>query len=335
LSAEHSQLVPGALAGARILVAEDSNVQAHVTRRALEEAGSSVRVETDGFLALAALDEEHFDLLVTDWMMPNCNGLELVRAVRSREDLAGLYIVFLTTLDEKDQMVEGLSAGADDYVGKPFHPGELVARVRAGYRLVELQAKLRAANDALGRLAMTDPLTELANRRAFDDLLAAEAASFARGGPPFCVARIDLDRFKTVNDEHGHDVGDLLLVAVAGALRTGIRANDLAARIGGDEFVLMFRACSTDEAIVVCERVQARLGAIQVPVEGGTISASASMGIAQIRHSLAAAETMAHADEALYSAKRDGGRAIVAADERAQRPTAMSGEHEALPHVRE
>jgi diguanylate cyclase (GGDEF)-like protein len=323
------------LSGSRVLVAEDSRVQAQVTRTALEEAGCSVRVEGDGSAALEALDQEPFDLLITDWMMPGCDGIELCRTIRAREDLAGLYLLFLTSLDDKEQIVEALSAGADDYLSKPFHPGELVARVRAGLRLVELQDRLRVANDALSRLAMTDPLTELANRRAFDDLLAAEAASFARGGPPFCLARIDLDRFKSVNDEHGHDVGDLLLVAVAGALRTGVRANDLAARIGGDEFALLLRACSIDEAIVVCERVQTRLAAIQVPVDGRTISATASIGVAQIRHSLAAAETMAHADEALYEAKRDGGRAIVAADARGQRPTPISGGRQAAPHVRE
>ncbi len=326
-----SKHTDGSLAGARILVAEDSQVQACVTCRALEEAGSSVRVVGDGQAALAALDQECFDLLVTDWMMPDCDGLELVRAIRAREELTGLYIIFLTTLDEKAQIVEGLSVGADDYLGKPFHPGELVARVRAGYRLVELQGRLRAANDALSRLAMTDPLTELANRRAFDDLVAMEAAAFARGGSPFCLVRLDLDRFKSVNDEHGHDVGDLLLSAVAKALRNGVRACDLAARIGGDEFALLLRSCSVDEAIGICGRVQARLATVHVPAGDRSVSATASMGVAEMGDCLAAAETMAAADEALYAAKREGGNTVVAADARLRRSTGSNGGSRAAP----
>jgi diguanylate cyclase (GGDEF)-like protein len=300
------------LTTAKILVAEDSAVQAKVTCRALEQAGCSVRVEGDGWAALAALEEEEFDVLITDWMMPGCNGLELCRSVRAREDLAGLYLLFLTSLDEKDQIVQALSAGADDYLSKPFHPGELLARVSAGLRLVELQRRLRTANDALARLAMTDPLTELPNRRAFEDLVAMENASFARGGDPFCLVTIDLDGFKSVNDEHGHAAGDLLLVGVGAALRSGVRACDVAARIGGDEFVLLLRSCSADEAGRICERVRARVVAVRVPIATGHVSPAASMGIAQVREGSTAAETMARADQALYAAKRNGGNAVSA-----------------------
>jgi two-component system cell cycle response regulator len=302
-----------ALAGARILVAEDSRLQARITCGTLQEAGWSVRLEGDGLAALSALDEEKFDLLITDWMMPECTGLELCKAVRARDELAGLYLLFLTSLDEKEQIVEALSAGADDYLSKPFHPGELLARVRAGLRLVELQGRLRAANDTLGRLAMTDPLTELANRRAFDDFLAIEAAAFARGGNTFCLARIDLDRFKSVNDQHGHDAGDLLLASVAAALRNAVRACDLTARIGGDEFALLLRSCEVDEAIPLCERIRARVEAVRVPTADGHVSPTCSIGVAEIRDGLAAAETMGRADEALYDAKAKGGNAVVAA----------------------
>src|SRR5205823_2977082 len=146
------------LEGARILVAEDSAVQATLTCGALRDAGCSVRLEGDGRAALTALDEERFELLVTDWMMPGCDGIQLCRSLRAREESAGrLYILFLTTLEAKEQIVEALSAGADDYLVKPFDPGELLARVRAGLRLVRLQDQLRSANSVLSKLALTDP----------------------------------------------------------------------------------------------------------------------------------------------------------------------------------
>jgi two-component system, cell cycle response regulator len=308
-----SFLADVSLDGARILVAEDSRVQATVTCGTLRTAGCLVRLESDGRAALAALDEEPFDLLVSDWMMPNCDGIELCRSVRSRAALSGLYVLFLTSLDEKERVVEALSAGADDYLVKPFDPGELVARVRAGLRLVRLQSQLRAANDVLERLAMTDPLTELANRRAFDDLVAREAATFERRGVPFHVARVDIDRFKSVNDDHGHDVGDLLLAAFAGAMRDGIRTEDVAARIGGDEFALLLRACEPDQAVAICERVGQYLAAVRVRGADGEVAATASIGVAGSQEGVTVMGTLTRADEALYEAKRRGGNAVVAA----------------------
>jgi diguanylate cyclase (GGDEF)-like protein len=272
-------------------------------------------VESDGQAALAALVEEDFDPLLTDWMMPRVDGLQLCRSVRASEELAGLYVLFLTTFGEKEQIVEGLSAGADDYLCKPFHPGELLARVRAGYRLVELQRRLRTANFALERLAMTDPLTELGNRRAFDQLVAYEAAGFERGGPPFCLIRIDLDEFKTVNDTAGHDAGDQLLVGVAGALSSVTRGADTAARLGGDEFALLLRACSIEDAVRACERVQDRIAELRVECPGGAIGATASFGIAQSQRGEETTVTLAAADAALYDAKRSGRDRIAVAGE--------------------
>jgi diguanylate cyclase (GGDEF)-like protein len=160
---------------------------------------------------------------------------------------------------------------------------------------------------------MTDALTELANRRAFDDLVAMEAAAVDRGGEPFCIARIDLDRFKSVNDQHGHDAGDLLLTGLAGAMRASIRGSDVAARIGGDEFALLLRSCPIEEAVAICERVRERLAAVRV-AGADDLSATASMGVAELRDGGSLSEALARADEALYAAKRRGGNWVVAAD---------------------
>ncbi len=299
------------LAGARVLVAEDSAVAATLTRDALVAAGCSVRVERDGEAALAALDEERFDVLVTDWLMPRMNGLELCAAVRGRDDLADLYVVFLTQLGDTRQVVEALAAGGDDYVHKPFDPGELIARVRAGYRLVRSQRELRSANETLARLAMTDPLTELPNRRALERLLDGELAAFARSGAPFCLARVDVDRFKHVNDTYGHAAGDDLLVTVARALRRATRAGDVVSRIGGDEFDLIVRG-SLDGATAACERA---LGELRAAGARSGRAVSASIGVAAARPGLTRDALAAEADAALYAAKRAGGdRVVVAAD---------------------
>jgi diguanylate cyclase (GGDEF)-like protein len=302
------------LEGASILVAEDSREQAEHTCGTLREAGCFVRLEGDGRAALRALGEERFDLLVTDWMMPGCDGIQLCRSVRAEEEVAGrLYILFLASLDGKEQIAEALSVGADDYLVKPFDPGELLARVRAGLRLVRVQAQLRAANGVLSRLALSDPITELANRRAFDDLLAREASSFERRGTPFCIARIDVDRFKTVNDTHGHDLGDELLSAFARTMRGAIRDEDVAARVGGDEFALLLRACALDTAASICERLRERLAAVQIPTPKDDVSATASIGIASAEGGTSVTQVFAAADEALYAAKARGGDTVAVA----------------------
>ena len=254
--------------------------------------------------------------------MPGCDGIQLCRSVRAEEEVAGrLYILYLTALDGKEQVVEALSAGADDYLVKPFDPGELLARVRVGLRLVRAQAQLRAANAVLSHLALTDPLTELANRRAFVGLLAREAASFERRGTPFCLARIDIDRFKVVNDAYGQDLGDELLSAFARTLLNAIRDEDVAARVGGDEFAVLLRGCAIEPAASICERLREQVAAVRIPPTSGDVSATASIGIASAVGGASGAEVFAAADEALHAAKARGGDAVAVAQ---GRPAAVS-----------
>jgi two-component system, cell cycle response regulator len=321
------------LAGPRILLVEDSDLSAAITRDILRSSGCRVTRVANGAEALDAIETLDCDLVVTDRLMPVMDGIELCAQLRRRPASAGQYVLMLTGLDRKQDIVDGLAAGADDYLTKPFDGAELLARVRAGLRVVTLQRELAAANAALSRLALTDPLTDLPNRRAVDDLLTMEAAQRDRDGGESAVAILDLDSFKAINDEHGHLVGDLALTAVAKLLRREMRAADTCGRLGGEEFVLLLRGCSLDDAVPVCERLRDEITHLRIPSARGTLSLTASVGVATIevqarpsevvrRHRgtggtdtvfrRAAQNALRDADQALYRAKADGRNRVAA-----------------------
>jgi two-component system, cell cycle response regulator len=292
-----------ALEGAHILLAEDERLSALITGTALGEAGHHVETVGDGLAALETLDRESFDVLITDWRMPKIDGVDLCRIVRERADTQNLYVIFLSGNDRKEQVVEALSAGADDYLPKPFDPAELLARVRAGLRIVNLQRRLTAANAALAELALTDPLTGLPNRRALDDVLAGHGR---RGERRACIAMLDVDGFKAVNDAHGHAAGDAVLVAVADAVRRAARSTDTAARLAGDEFTLLLDDCSLSEAVTACERIRSAVSRTPVRIRDGQVSVTASIGVAPVVDRDDTAGALERADAALYRAKANG-----------------------------
>jgi two-component system cell cycle response regulator len=320
------------LAGPRILLVEDSELSAAITRDILLNAGYRVTRVANGSEALDAIEALDCDLVVTDRLMPVMDGIELCTRLRRRPASASLYVLMLTGLDRKKDIVDGLAAGADDYLTKPFDAAELLARVRAGLRVVTLQRELAAANAALSRLALTDPLTDLPNRRAVDDLLTMEAAQRDRDGGDSVVAILDLDSFKSINDAHGHQVGDLALTAVAKLLRREMRAADTCGRLGGEEFVLLLRGCTLDDAVPVCERLRDEIARLRIPSASGALSLTASLGVAtlevQVRPSevvqrhrcgggdavfrRAAQNALRDADQALYRAKADGRNRVAA-----------------------
>ena len=295
------------LVAARILVAEDSRLHARVARTALESQGHRVTVAPDGESALAALGEGPHDLLLTDWVMPGMSGVDLVRAVRAQADLSSLYVVFLTALGDTERVVEGLDAGADDYLAKPYESAELVARVSAGLRILALQRDLVAANQTLSQLAVTDPLTELPNRRAIERMLATTAAERARRpAVPACVGICDLDHFKSINDRHGHDVGDQVLREAARALRRSLRAEDSVGRLGGEEFALILRGFDLSDGATLCERLRETVGSVRVPTADGEVEVSASFGLAELRPGQEPLDALRASDAALYRAKAGG-----------------------------
>src|SRR4029077_12769298 len=206
-------------------------------------------------------------------------GIEICKHIRSKTQASYTYIILLTGKSEKESVVEGLAAGADDYLTKPFHPEELIARVGVGLRIMELQREIEVKNAMLQELALTDPLTSLPNRRAIQDWAARQLSAAARHGFSFWVALADLDHFKAVNDTHGHDAGDTVLKAFSQILKSKSRRSDICGRIGGEEFLFVLTHATKEDAKSVIECVRAELEATKFNFNGNSLTVTVSFGL--------------------------------------------------------
>jgi len=285
------------LSGARIILVGEEPTGATLDD-ALEAAGAFVWRVGDTHDALDALGRRRFDVVVGDLAMPRGEGLELCLAIRVQSELSGVHVLLLAGQDQGTELEEALSAGADDVLARPFDSAELLARVASGLRLVRLRRKVVSLDRTLEQLAVTDPLTGLPNRRAFDDLLAAEVARVHGGAAPVCVALVDVDDLARLNRSGGQEAGDRALRAVAAILASQTRDVDVASRIGPDEFALLLNNCTPHLAAHACVRI-----AEAVRAAGLTVS----FGIAQLLPGTAAEETFLAAAVALEEAKGHGG----------------------------
>ena len=295
------------------LVVDDSAVARQAVRRVLlrSELFDEVVLAADGAEALAVLEGEEarrLDLVLCDLMMPELDGFGLLERMVGDAALRAVPVIVLTGQDAPDLMVRALEAGAADYLTKPFHDAELLARVRVHRNLKHLRDELEAANARLRELAVRDPLTGVFNRRQWSAHLAHELERCRRHEHPLAVLMLDLDHFKQINDRHGHAIGDLVLVAVADRLCKGVRGADTVARYGGEEFIVLLPETSAEEASLVAARLLDSVRTIELPAAPG-LAVRASVGIAATGtaappddpHAL-----MAAADRALYEAKRGG-----------------------------
>jgi diguanylate cyclase (GGDEF)-like protein len=292
----------------KVLVADDSAVSRKLVEFTLSEKQYSLVFAKSGRETLELFAEHHPALVIVDWIMPDLTGIEICQSIRSRTQASYTYIILLTGKSEKDSVVEGLAAGADDYLTKPFHHEELIARVGVGLRIIGLQREIEAKNLLLKELALTDSLTSLPNRRAIEDWATRQLSAAARYSFSFWVALADLDHFKTVNDTHGHDAGDTVLKAFSEILKSKSRHSDICGRIGGEEFLLILTHATEENAKVVIDRVRAELEATQFNFDGNSLQVTASFGLAGFvgTHPPDFNRLVAQADAALYSAKRQG-----------------------------
>jgi two-component system, cell cycle response regulator len=295
----------------KILIADDSPVYRKLIENTLLGTGDFTLVfAKSGREALVAYREQRPSIVVTDWMMPDLTGVQLCQLIRKEESEQGsyTYIVILTGNTEKSQIISGLSAGADEYLTKPFHEGELLARVGVGRRIVELQRELESSKRRLEELALTDALTGLPNRRAAEEWACTQLYSADRHGYPLWVALADLDHFKTINDTYGHAAGDEALQAFAATLKGKTRRSDFCARIGGEEFLLMLTHIDEGGVRVVTEGIRSQMAQRVLKLGQHDVTITVSFGVAQLaknsRQNLG--DLLSRADEALYSAKRRG-----------------------------
>jgi diguanylate cyclase (GGDEF)-like protein len=292
----------------RILIADDEAVSRLLVKGTLERLGHEVIAVDNGTAAIAALLSSNGPrLAILDWMMPGADGLEVCRAIRQRsEDY--VYVILLTARDNADDMVIGLDAGADDFLKKPFNAGEMRARLRSGMRVLDFQAGLLDAQEALRHHATLDHLTGLWNRRMILEQLDRELSRVRREHRPLTVGMIDIDRFKGVNDAHGHAAGDAVIRETAVAIRSQLREYDFVGRYGGEEFMLLLPGCEAADARRIAERVRNKIAAEPVRYGQLVIPVTASLGVASTRSiGLVSSDLIAAADAALYRAKANGG----------------------------
>jgi diguanylate cyclase (GGDEF)-like protein len=296
---------------ARILVAEDSALLRRMLGDVLRQQGWSVLEARDGQTALTMSQDEQPHVLLLAREMQGLDGMAVLDALRDDERTNLMPVVFVTGHTGAAELAEGLERGAHDYVRKPVDPVELVARIRTALRLRTLRDELAARNAELELLARTDVLTGLANRRHADDVLRQTIAAARRHSRELCAVLVDIDRFKSVNDVHGHAAGDAVLRTVAARLTDGLREEDLASRWGGEEFLLLLP--DAGDAAGVCERLRASIADAPVRLADGVpVAVTASFGWAGWGGSETAETLVARADTALYAAK-DGGRDRVVA----------------------
>jgi len=295
----------------KLLVADDSRVSRMMLLAITKQWGYEVLLAEDGEQAWQIMQQDDApQLLLLDWEMPKMNGIEVCERVIAKDPENPAYIVLLTSRTSSDDIVEGLSKGASDYLSKPFDSAELQVRLQVGKRMIELQQKLNTTLQNLTDLASHDALTGILNRRAIMEALPKEIKRIERQKQVLCIGMCDIDHFKQINDTYGHLAGDEVLKEVTNRMEASLRDHDLLGRYGGEEFLVITPVDNTKHGIIayqrICQAVSAR------PIEIGDLSISITISCGVTDYSPDDDERnitklIARADDALYQAK-DAGR---------------------------
>ena len=303
----------------KILLADDDPISTRIVAMNLRKWGHEIVITNNGLQAWEALQEKDAPrLAILDWMMPGMNGPELCRRVRQETTTAATYLILLTAMNRKEDLVEGIEAGADDYLTKPFDHHELRVRLQAGARIVELQQNLsqrveelesaiverKKAEEALRNLTLTDDLTGLYNRRGFFTLAEHYRKIARRSRREALVIYADMDGLKQINDNYGHNEGSQALVKTAEILRQSFRDSDVIARLGGDEFAVLVQDVPQKECGHILNRLRQSLKAYN---DQNLLPYPLSLSIGAVRvspdTSSSIEELVARADQAMYEEK--------------------------------
>lgn len=314
----------------KILIADDESTSRLILEKYLSNLECELVIAERGDQAWDMLQQPgHPRLLILDWMMPGMDGIEIVRKIRQREDGHQYYIIIQTSLDKPDDVVFALNEGANDYITKPYNPDILRARTNVGYRLVtlheHLEEKIRLlgeANQRISELASTDELSGLYNRRFFNQGLTEAISAASRHQFPLSLVILDIDKFKNVNDNHGHQMGDNIIKLLARTLRAVSRTEDVPARWGGEEFILCLGHTALDGAAILADRL--RLKFTETCRSETGIEVTSSFGVAELQPEEDRENLIKRADNALYRAK-DLGRNRVVVSHGDGRPEETSG----------
>jgi two-component system chemotaxis response regulator CheY len=302
----------------QVLVADDDSIVGMQLATLLGRIGFDVRVANSGAEALRILDTTGCQILITDWQMPDMDGLALCRRVRSQHREGYVYVLMLTVRAAKEDLLQGLAAGADDFMVKGASVDEFLARMEVARRITRLEYSLRKSNRENLRLAVTDSLTGTHNRRYLLEHLPRELERARRYRHPLALLCCDIDEFKTVNDRFGHAAGDAVLQAfVAAARRCTREASDWVARSGGDEFIVVLPETNLDGATAMAQRLRARVAAHPAAGHRENYPFTISVGVTAVESAaeLAAASVaslLRTVDEGAYASKRCGRNQVTA-----------------------
>ena len=314
----------------RILVVDDHEDNVELLRARLEARGYTVEGAGGGQEALDAVERKCPDLILLDWMMPKMDGMEVVRRLKSNPRLPFIPVIMQTALDSTEHKAEGLDTGADDYITKPINFVELEARVKSMLRIKKLQSELKAANVELEankkelskanaqllEISLTDGLTKIDNRRALGERLHEMWEHSVRLHEPISVVMCDIDKFKSVNDNYGHQAGDAVLQQFARLLKDEAREIDRVGRYGGEEFLLILPGTVLDAAVTFAERLREKVASHTFLYTGGTLTRTMSCGVGASPHPRVKDQEglLRAADDALYVAKETGRNRVVRFD---------------------
>ena len=299
----------------KLLVVDDEEAILDLLRRRLEALGCEVSVLSGGSQVLQTAREYLPDLVLLDVMMPDLDGFSVCEALKQDPQVRDIPVLLMTARAEVESRIKGLEMGAHDYIPKPFETSELMARVRAALRVKRLQDQLKDANRQLERLATSDALTDLPNRRTFDHEIYLAMERSRRTDQPMSVIIFDIDHFKKINDTHGHQVGDDALRLIARILAGRRRITDPVARYGGEEFVWVLPGAREDDAMQVAEWLRRAVGDMTIETLHGRLRLTVSAGITTYDPAahgpLSTATVLESADLALRDAKGAGRDRVV------------------------
>jgi two-component system, cell cycle response regulator len=293
----------------KILIADDEALSRRLLEKTLERAGYEVTAVEDGRLAVEQLSQSGGPrLALLDWVMPQLDGPGVCREVRKHQEQSYVYMVLLTSKESKEDIVAGLESGADDYLTKPFNAEELKARLRTGERILHLEGRLVEAREQMRFKATHDPLTSIWNRGVIMDLLGRELSRSQRESGCTIMLLGDVDHFKSINDTHGHTIGDEVLQEIARRLLLSIRSYDFVGRYGGEEFLMVLNNCKPQFAEARAEEIRKAIGSRPIPTVSGSLQVTMSFGLLLSQDwGVRPVEELLHeVDAALYAAKAAG-----------------------------
>jgi diguanylate cyclase (GGDEF)-like protein len=299
---------------ATILIVDDVEDNLEILGDLLSFDGYNVQTALSGEAALKKVQESRPDLILMDILMPGMDGFETCALLKAEESTKDIPVVFVSSMTDIDSKVNGFKVGGVDYINKPFQHAEILVRVNTHITMLRLRKHLEEKNAELERLANTDYLTNLYNRRRFFHAAEEEFSGSLSSGKPISITLIDLDFFKRVNDMHGHLVGDRVLIHVAKLIRSQCRVSDVAARYGGEEFVILHPSISRHDAYLIVERIRKGVEATPFFREGDEIGVTLSAGVVDTlvcKDCMRIDDVLAKADLALYRAKDAGRNQVV------------------------